>query len=87
MPDNQVLDALSEAFLDDHKELAKTIKSTKETPLQDTIQTLSKVERTPSLPVALFGLVAAAKQALLNPGNEAKVTAFWDRAKRFQGLK
>ena len=86
MPDTSVIEALAAAFLDTHKELAKTIKEARNASLTDLINLLTRVERTPGLPVALFGLVAAAKQALLNPSNDEKVRAFWHRAQRDQGL-
>lgn len=87
MPDKNIIEMLAAGFLETpHKELGKAISGVKDAPLPEVLAVLTRVERTPKLPVDLFGLVAAAKVALRHPGDEAEMDRFVRRAWRIQGL-
>jgi hypothetical protein len=81
MPDKNIIEMLAAGFLDTpHRELANVVTTVADAPLAEVLTVLTRVERTPNLPVDLFGLVAAAKVALRHPGDEAKLDAFVRRA-------
>ena len=69
---------------DDMKTVADEVLRAEGKSLQEQLHILTRVERTPGLPVHLFGLVASAKKALAG-GNE-EVVEFRLRALKSSGL-
>lgn len=83
MDSEEIVGLLEACFYGRFDALAKQVKSAKGQSLQEKLRILTAVERTPDLPVDLFGVVAAAKKALVS---DNAYEAFRIRALRAQGL-
>jgi len=81
---SNILMLLWGAFPDDQKKVADLVLTAKGKTVSEQMRILTQVERTPGLPVDLFGLTASAKIAIT--GGEKEFESFKERALRCSGL-
>lgn len=84
MAQSDVIKLLWGAFPDSLKIVADEVLSAEGKPLQEQLSILTRVERKSGLPVHLFGLVAAAKKALI--GKDEDIARFKIKALKNSGL-